>query len=62
MVGFDEGDGRNNALFKHRSQLAGVKGWQTMLRFINNFYICYASNRGRVPGNIEGYGYTSRER
>ena len=37
MVGFDEGDGRNNALFKHRSQLAGVKGWQTMLRFINNF-------------------------
>lgn len=37
LVGFDEGDGRNNALFKHRALLGGVKGWQTMLRFINNF-------------------------
>lgn len=35
LMGYGEGDGRNNALFKHRSQLAGVAGWQNMVRFIN---------------------------
>lgn len=37
LLGFDDGEGRNNALFKHRAQLAGARGWENMLRFINNF-------------------------
>ena len=37
LLGMDKGEGRNNALFKHRGQLSGIQGWQTMLRFINNF-------------------------
>ena len=35
MMGMDEGEGRNDALFKHRTQLAGVRGWEVYIRFIN---------------------------
>lgn len=37
LLGMDEGEGRNNALFKHRTQLSNVRGWENMLRFINNY-------------------------
>lgn len=37
LLGFEEGDNRNNALFAHRSKLTGVDGWQVILRFINEF-------------------------
>lgn len=36
LLGQDEGEGRNNALFKLRNQLGNVEGWQSMLRFVNN--------------------------
>ena len=35
LWGMDEGEGRNDALFKHRTQLAGVTDWQLYIRFIN---------------------------
>jgi len=37
LLGLQDGEGRNNALFKHRNQLAGSAGWENMLRFINNY-------------------------
>jgi putative DNA primase/helicase len=37
LLGLDDGEGRNNSLFRHRAQLAGARGWENMLRFINNF-------------------------
>lgn len=37
LLGFDDGDGRNNALFRHRKMLANVSGWQNMVRFVNSF-------------------------
>lgn len=36
LFGMDEGEGRNTALFTHRTKLANAQGWETMLRFINN--------------------------
>lgn len=36
LLGFDEGDGRNDELFKHRMRLNSCHGWANMLRFINN--------------------------
>lgn len=36
LLGMDEGEGRNQALFNHRMKLSGVEGWSSMLRFINN--------------------------
>ena len=35
MVGMDEGEGRNKALFTHRKALNNCAGWEKMLRFIN---------------------------
>ena len=39
LLGLEDGDGRNNKLFKHRSQLVGMDQWQNVMRFINNFVI-----------------------
>jgi putative DNA primase/helicase len=36
LLGFDDGDGRNAALFKHRMSINGMTGWSSILRFINN--------------------------
>jgi putative DNA primase/helicase len=36
LLGFDDGDGRNAALFKHRMSINGMTGWTSILRFINN--------------------------
>lgn len=35
LVGFDEGDGRNDALYKHKRTLNNMAGWRTILTFIN---------------------------
>ena len=35
LMGLDDNEGRNQALFKHRQQLANIDGWERMLRFIN---------------------------
>ena len=37
MVGFGDGDGRNNALYAHKRQITGMEGWQTVLAFINEY-------------------------
>lgn len=39
LVGLDDGDGRNAALFNHRIKMGQMVGWQGILRFINNFVI-----------------------
>jgi putative DNA primase/helicase len=36
LLGMDEGEGRNQALFTHRMKIADLEQWQTILRFINN--------------------------
>ena len=36
LLGMDEGEGRNQALFTHRMKIADLKQWQSILRFINN--------------------------
>jgi putative DNA primase/helicase len=36
LLGMDEGEGRNNALFQHRMKIADMQQWQSILRFINN--------------------------
>lgn len=36
LLGMDEGEGRNAALFKHRVNINGIKNWANILRFINN--------------------------
>lgn len=46
LVGFDDGEGRNSALFKHRNMLAGVDGWSNMLRFINTFIFAEPLDEG----------------
>lgn len=35
LTGFNEGDGRNKALFTHRKLLKNCDGWEKMLHFIN---------------------------
>lgn len=35
LYGMDDGEGRNNALFKLRSQLGGQQDWRKILRFVN---------------------------
>lgn len=41
LIGLGDNEGRNQALFKHRHQLANVEGWERMLRFINeNIFSC----------------------
>lgn len=35
LYGMDEGEGRNNSLFKLRNQLAGQKEWRKILSFVN---------------------------
>ena len=37
MLGLDEGDGRNNKLFEHRTKLIGISGEKRILEFINNY-------------------------
>src|SRR5690625_2798511 len=36
LLGFEEGDGRNKALFNHRMKIHDIKEWPSILRFINN--------------------------
>lgn len=36
LLGMDEGDGRNKALFAHRMKIHEIKSWHSILRFINN--------------------------
>jgi putative DNA primase/helicase len=36
LLGMDENEGRNNALFAHRMKIHDLKQWQSILRFINN--------------------------
>jgi putative DNA primase/helicase len=36
LLGMDEGEGRNQALFQHRMKIADLDQWQSILRFINN--------------------------
>lgn len=36
LLGLDEGDGRNKALFAHRMKIHEIKSWHSILRFINN--------------------------
>ncbi|OXS67501.1 DNA primase [Lysinibacillus sp. KCTC 33748] len=36
LLGLDEGDGRNKALFAHRMKINELSMWQSVLRFINN--------------------------
>lgn len=36
LLGFEEGDGRNKALFEHRMKIHEIKAWHSILRFINN--------------------------
>lgn len=36
LLGLDENDGRNNALFAHRMKIADIPNWQSCLRFVNN--------------------------
>lgn len=36
LLGMDEGEGRNKALFAHRMKINDVPMWQSVLRFINN--------------------------
>ena len=35
LLGMQEGDGRNQALFTHRAALKNCQGWETILKFIN---------------------------
>lgn len=35
LIGLDEGDGRNPALFEHRMKIRNVKEWQKCLHFVN---------------------------
>ena len=37
MLGLDEHEGRNNALFAHRMKIHDLENWQSILRFINNY-------------------------
>src|SRR5690625_1732983 len=36
LLGMDDGDGRNDALFNHRMKIHDIKEWHSVLRFINN--------------------------
>ena len=36
LLGLDEHEGRNNALFAHRMKIHDIDNWQSILRFINN--------------------------
>jgi putative DNA primase/helicase len=36
LLGMDEGEGRNQAMFTHRMKIADLEHWQSILRFINN--------------------------
>lgn len=35
LIGLDDGDGRNPALFEHRMKIRNVKDWQKCLHFVN---------------------------
>jgi putative DNA primase/helicase len=36
LLGMDEGEGRNQAMFTHRMKIADLRNWQSILRFVNN--------------------------
>ncbi|PDJ83931.1 DNA primase, partial [Listeria monocytogenes] len=36
LNGLDEGDGRNQALFRHRTLIATISSWSRIVTFINN--------------------------
>jgi putative DNA primase/helicase len=41
LLGLDEHEGRNNALFAHRMKIHDIENWQSILRFINNYiFVC----------------------
>ena len=54
LLGLDENDGRNNALFAHRMKIHDIKEWQSVLRFINN-------NIFATPLNEEEFNTVARE-
>lgn len=37
LLGLEEGEGRNKALFDHRMKIHEIKSWHSILRFINNY-------------------------
>ena len=37
MIGMEEGDGRNQTMFKHRQALGNCADWEKILRFINDY-------------------------
>ena len=37
LLGYDDGDGRDNALFQQRQNIADVSDWQSVIRFINQW-------------------------
>lgn len=39
LLGMEEGEGRNDALFKHRMRIADLSIWKNMMRFINNYIL-----------------------
>lgn len=54
ILGMSEGEGRNNALFKLRSQISGVKEWRKILSFVNDYIFA-------DPLNDEEFQTISRE-
>ena len=36
MLGFSEGESRNQTLFEHRAKIAGMKNWRSIIEFINS--------------------------
>ena len=54
LFGMSEGEGRNNALFKLRSQISGIKEWRKILTFVNEYIFA-------EPLNDEEFQTISRE-
>ena len=51
LLGLDENEGRNNALFAHRMKIHDMENWQSILRFINNNIFSSPFTRGRISNN-----------
>ncbi|PKR83962.1 DNA primase [Heyndrickxia camelliae] len=64
LLGMDEGEGRNQALFQHRMKIHNLNQWQSIMRFINNHILATSldekefQNIIRDKGNI---GTTSND-
>lgn len=37
LLGMDDGDGRNNALYEHRMRMGNIKDWKKIIHFINDY-------------------------